>query len=50
MATYKTNRTIPVKEATKQRVVERCKKEETFDQFINKLVDLYDKMGRPDSA
>lgn len=43
-------KTIPVFEETKKRVIEHGKKGETFDQLINRLLDLDDSEGRPGSS
>jgi hypothetical protein len=37
-------------EETKKRVIEHGKKGETFDQLINRLLDLDDSEGRPGSS
>jgi len=40
-------RTVSVKNKTKKRLIDHCRKDETFDQVLNRLLDLDDLHGRP---
>ena len=47
MGPRKIYKTIPVLEKTKERVIDHGRKGETFDQLVNRLLDLDDSEGRP---
>ncbi|MCK5609326.1 hypothetical protein KAR91_46060 [Candidatus Pacearchaeota archaeon] len=44
MKTIRDDTTIPCKKSTKDRIIEYGNKKETWDDILNKMADVYDKV------